>query len=270
MCHLHCSRSAVRLCDARTCLRVQGTLSPGTLLLWNLLGAAVLLTSAVVLTPQLEPEVFGRAVRRGLLLLAGTYLLSPLLQVLYQRCAGDAVKLSCLDRATVFVWRADLDVMPRQTLTRTTSSDTILALAIAMLLAHLFLHDYRLQVSLTSTASGAASLAAAIFASVVIASRLSSQLHVFSQVPIYIQASFVPTPPFTVVALCLHPVAKLGVFARCRCCSAWRCTSCCRICCIRCTHWFPLQPLLHAAWHVAACWYLCQTFCTVLLRQFFS
>ena len=71
-----------------------------------------------------------------------------------------------------------------QTLTRTTSSDTILALAIAMLLAHLFLHDYRLQVSLTSTASGAASLAAAIFASVVIASRLSSQLHVFSQVPI--------------------------------------------------------------------------------------
>lgn len=100
MCHLHCSHSAVHLCDARTCLRVQGTLSPGTLLLWNLLGAAVLLTSAVVLTPPLEPEVFGRAVRRGLLLLAGTYLLSPLLQVLYQRCAGDSVKLSCLDGAT--------------------------------------------------------------------------------------------------------------------------------------------------------------------------
>jgi hypothetical protein len=56
-------------------------LSPGTLLLWNLLGAAVLLTSAAALRPQLEPEVFGRAVRRGLLLLVGTYLLSPLLQV---------------------------------------------------------------------------------------------------------------------------------------------------------------------------------------------
>jgi phosphatidylinositol N-acetylglucosaminyltransferase subunit C len=51
-----------------------------------------------------------------------------------------------------------------------------------MMLAHLFLHDYRLQVSLTNKATGAASLAAAIFASVVIASRLSSQLHVFSQV----------------------------------------------------------------------------------------
>lgn len=69
-----------------------------------------------------------------------------------------------------------------QTLTRTTSSDTILALAIHMLLAHLFLHDYRLRVSLTDRASGAVSLAAAIFASVVIASRLGSQLQVFSQV----------------------------------------------------------------------------------------
>ncbi len=80
-CHRRSSCSTVQRCNACTCVRVQGTLSPGTLLLWNLLGAAVLLTSAAVLRPQLEPEVFGRAVRRALLLLAGTYLLSPLLQV---------------------------------------------------------------------------------------------------------------------------------------------------------------------------------------------
>jgi hypothetical protein len=60
-----------------------------------------------------------------------------------------------------------------------------------MLLAHLFLHDYRLQVSLTNTATGAASLAAAIFASVVTASRLGSQLHVFSQVLIHLQCDIV-------------------------------------------------------------------------------
>jgi Phosphatidylinositol N-acetylglucosaminyltransferase len=96
-----------------------------------------------------------------------------------------------------------------QTLTRTTSSDTILALAIAMLLAHLFLHDYRLQVSLTSTASGAASLAAAIFASVVIASRLSSQLHVFSQVLISLQTT-IHVCTSTISAGSHLPLAKLS------------------------------------------------------------
>jgi hypothetical protein len=65
----------------RMYIRSQGTLAPGTLLLWNSLGAAVLLMSTAVFRPKLEAEVFGRAVRRALLLLAGTYLLSPLLQV---------------------------------------------------------------------------------------------------------------------------------------------------------------------------------------------
>lgn len=81
-----------------------------------------------------------------------------------------------------FKLEAQAAACPAQTLTRTTSSDTILALAIGMLLAHLFLHDYRLRVSLTDRVTGAVSLATAIFASVVIASRLGSQLQVFSQV----------------------------------------------------------------------------------------
>lgn len=74
------------------------------------------------------------------------------------------------------------DALCAQTLTRTTSSDTIVSLAVHMLLAHLFLHDYSLRLSLTDRAAGAVSLAAAIFASVVIASRLANHLQVFSQV----------------------------------------------------------------------------------------
>lgn len=59
----------------------QGTLGPGTLLACNLLGAAALLAAVTASSPKLEPKAVGRALRRAVLLLAGTYLLSPLLRV---------------------------------------------------------------------------------------------------------------------------------------------------------------------------------------------
>lgn len=54
------------------------------LLAANLAGAAMVVIAVATSGQTLQPESVGRAVRRVALLLAGTYLLSPLLQV----CAG--------------------------------------------------------------------------------------------------------------------------------------------------------------------------------------
>ncbi|XP_042511265.1 phosphatidylinositol N-acetylglucosaminyltransferase subunit C [Macadamia integrifolia] len=72
------------------------------------------------------------------------------------------------------------------TLTRSISSDSILALTASLLVVHLFLHDYsgstiRPPGALNNpTFTGNVSLNASIVASVLIASRLPSRLHVFA------------------------------------------------------------------------------------------
>lgn len=168
----------------------QGRLQPTTLLLFNFAGAAAL--AAVTMGGQRTPRRAGLAVRRTALLIAGTYLLSPLLQVCnlatsnvvhghhgFQSLLPSATGSAAVHRPRCCSLGLAMCV---QTLTRTTSSDTVVAVAIYMLLLHLFLHDYRLRLSLTDKAAGAISLAAAVFASVLIASRLDSHLQVFSQV----------------------------------------------------------------------------------------
>lgn len=69
-----------------------------------------------------------------------------------------------------------------QTLTRTISSDTIVATTAYATAAHLSLHDYNFAASVTDKLSGSLSLAAGIFSSVLLASRLATALQVFSQV----------------------------------------------------------------------------------------
>ncbi len=165
----------------------QGRLQPTTLLLFNFAGAAAF--AAVTMGGQRTPRRAGLAVRRTALLIAGTYLLSPLLQVCnlatsnavhgHHGFAASATGSAAVHRPRCCSLGPAMCV---QTLTRTTSSDTVVAVAIYMLLLHLFLHDYRLRLSLTDKAAGAISLAAAVFASVLIASRLDSHLQVFSQV----------------------------------------------------------------------------------------
>lgn len=89
-----------------------------------------------------------RAARQITLLTAGVYFMSPLLQ----------------------------------TLTRSVSSDSIVALVCGLLVMHLYLHDYSFMDQLTDTLTGSMSLTAATFASVLVASQLKTQLQVFAQV----------------------------------------------------------------------------------------
>lgn len=95
-----------------------------------------------------------RGARRISLLIVGTFFLSPLLQ----------------------------------TLTRSISSDTIVATTAYATAAHLALHDYNFAASVTDKLSGSLSLAAGIFSSVLLASRLATALEVFSQVLVSMQA----------------------------------------------------------------------------------
>ena len=69
-----------------------------------------------------------------------------------------------------------------QTLTRSISSDTIVATTAYMLLLHLYLHDYNFVNSVTDSLTGSVSLGAAVFASVLLASRMRSQMQAFVQV----------------------------------------------------------------------------------------
>lgn len=68
-----------------------------------------------------------------------------------------------------------------QTLTRSISSDTIVASTAYLLLLHLYLHDYNFVNSVTDTLTGSLSLGAAVFASVLLASRMRSQVQAFAQ-----------------------------------------------------------------------------------------
>lgn len=67
-----------------------------------------------------------------------------------------------------------------KTLTKDTSSDSIWALTVCLFLANLLFHDYGSSNRTNITFPGSFSLNAAIFASVLLASRLSSNMHVFS------------------------------------------------------------------------------------------
>ena len=69
-----------------------------------------------------------------------------------------------------------------QTLTRTISTDTIVATTAYLLLIHLYLHDYNFVNNVTDKLTGSVSLGASVFASVLLASRLRSQAQVFAQV----------------------------------------------------------------------------------------
>lgn len=69
-----------------------------------------------------------------------------------------------------------------QTLTRSVSSDSIVATAGYLLLLHLYLHDYNFVNSVTDTLTGSISLGSATFASILLASRMPSQMQVFAQV----------------------------------------------------------------------------------------
>lgn len=157
----------------------QGLLEVGTLLAWNGAVVPALLLPYLAFTATygtktaranaegashitLWQRVIGfksgnqiwRGARRIALLVAGTFLLSPLLQ----------------------------------TLTRTISSDTIVATTAYATAAHLALHDYNFAASVTDKLSGSLSLAAGIFSSVLLASRLATAIQVFSQVLVSMQA----------------------------------------------------------------------------------
>lgn len=109
-----------------------------------------------------------------------------------------------------------------RTLTRTISSDSIWALTISLIIVHLFLHDYTgpsvkapgtlKNPSLTSNIS----LNASIVASVLIASRLSSRLHVFGIMFFSLQIFlFAPLVTYCVkrYSFYLHLSFSLGLMA---------------------------------------------------------
>jgi len=108
-----------------------------------LAGAAAGLLAA---PPRPPPRAVARGLRQSGLLCCGVYFLAPLLQ----------------------------------SLSLTTSSDTVVASAAALLLVHLALHDYNFANSITERDTGAAALAAAVFAAVLLASRLADELQAFA------------------------------------------------------------------------------------------
>jgi len=98
--------------------------------------------------PRPSPRELLRGLRQSGLLACGVYFLAPLLQ----------------------------------SLSLTTSSDTVVASSAGLLLAHLFLHDYNFANSITERDSGAAALAAAVFAAVLLASRLEDEFQAFAYI----------------------------------------------------------------------------------------
>ena len=161
------------------------------------------------------PRLLLRGLRQCALLMTGVYLLSPLLQVCwtsrlpYERpqrldshiqdmerlamrrndtCEEEihgfelqvAVNFSVSDGCG-FLAAVHCMVVLMQTLTRTISTDTIVATTAYLLLLHLYLHDYNFVNNVTDKLTGSVSLGAAVFASVLLASRLRSQEQVFTQ-----------------------------------------------------------------------------------------
>jgi len=119
-----------------------------------------------------------QATREAAVLLAGVYLLSPLLQ----------------------------------TLTGTVSGDSVSAMVVASLLAHLYLHDYHFGRDVAHTLQGCLSLAAALFASVLLASRLDSPQAVFALLCCALQA-FVAWPFLRRDILGASPAAHVALTA---------------------------------------------------------
>lgn len=119
-----------------------------------------------------------QATREAAVLLAGVYLLSPLLQ----------------------------------TLTGTVSGDSVSAMVVASLLAHLYLHDYHFGRDVAHTLQGSLSLAAALFASVLLASRLDSPQAVFALLCCALQA-FVAWPFLRRDILGASPAAHVALTA---------------------------------------------------------
>lgn len=66
------------------------------------------------------------------------------------------------------------------TLSKTISTDTIVAVSTLLLLLHLLLHDYGFVNDQAGRLQGVASMGAAVFASVLLASRLQTDMRVFS------------------------------------------------------------------------------------------
>jgi phosphatidylinositol glycan class C protein len=73
------------------------------------------------------------------------------------------------------------------TLTESTSSVTIWALTVCLLIANLLFHDYSSSDTMTIKYPSSLSLSAAIFASVLLASRLSTRLHVFALITLALE-----------------------------------------------------------------------------------
>ncbi|MEW5299270.1 MAG: hypothetical protein WDW38_003365 [Sanguina aurantia] len=125
-----------------------GILQSQTLALYCL----ALLVAGYLFCAVLGGHVLGGSVVRGLrqclLLTTGVYLLSPLLH----------------------------------TLTRTVSTDSVLAMTAVLLLTHLSLHDYNFLNVVTEQLTGTLSLGAAVFSAVLVASRMHTEVDVFVQV----------------------------------------------------------------------------------------
>jgi len=140
-----------------------------------LVGAAVGLLAA----PSRPPlRVVARGLRQSGLLCCGVYFLAPLLQ----------------------------------SLSLTTSSDTVVASAAALLLLHLALHDYNFANSITERDTGAAALAAAVFAAVLLASRLADELQAFAY--LLSAMELLVLSPFVRRRVCLAvPALHVGVTA---------------------------------------------------------
>ena len=140
-----------------------------------------------------------RGLRQCTLLMTGVYLLSPLLQVrqnsvcvvfqaqnlhFHLPCRSHPMQrpwLHCAARSAT-LHAAHPCFVASQTLTRTISTDTIVATTAYLLLIHLYLHDYNFVNNVTDKLTGSVSLGASVFASVLLASRLRSQAQVFAQV----------------------------------------------------------------------------------------
>lgn len=160
----------------------QGLLAPITLLGLNVavlasLGAACLLTGE-----PLPGGSLGRALRQVALLTVGVYLLSP----------------------------------TYGTLSKTISTDTIVALSTLLLLLHLLLHDYGFVNDETARLRGVASMGSAVFAAVLLASRLQTDMRVFSHLThsltLFLLSPFLRRYVRR-LSFVLHVVVTLGVAA---------------------------------------------------------
>lgn len=124
----------------------QGLLAPTTLLALNILVLAALGVACLLTGEPLPGGSLRRALRQVTLLTAGVYLLAP----------------------------------TYGTLSKTISTDTIVAVSTLLLLLHLLLHDYHFVNDEAARLRGVASMGAAVFAAVLLASRLQTDMRVFS------------------------------------------------------------------------------------------